>query len=218
MHTARAVLSAALLCASLSMARADHGIEPHLAPIEDEKPMPVAPAVRSVPPGAVAPNTTTKKTFAPRRWYGWQLVAADAPVWAAAWKFQPATMALLGTGPIIHLLHGEDERAQASLAVRLVGTVFGAGVVGLALFDRTCPADRTTCPPGMTTIMKGATVGLILAEIVDVAVIGWTSTADGDDALPPIASLRKREKPGPTTSGGLILGDGRVGFALSGSF
>lgn len=218
MIASRAALTLTFLCAAATAARADHGIEPHLAPLQDEKPMPVA--ARSLPPEAIAPSTTAKKSFGPRRWYGWQLVAVDAPVWLAAWKLQPATMGLLATGPIVHLLHGEDERAQASLAVRLVGTVFGAGVTGLALFDRSCPADRTTCPPGMSTIMKGATVGLILAEIVDVAVLGWTSTADGDDALPPIASSRGRrheEKPG-IASGGLILGDGRVGVALSGSF
>jgi hypothetical protein len=217
MIAARAALTLSLLCAAATAARADHGIEPHLAPLQDEKPMPAA---KPVPPEAISPTTTARKAFGPRRWYGWQLVAADAPVWLAAWKLQPATMGLLASGPIVHLLHGEDERAQASLAVRLVGAMFGAGVTGLALFDRACPPDRTTCPPGMSTIMKGASVGLVLAEIVDVAVIGWTSTADGDDALPPIASSsarRREERPG-ISSGGLILGDGRVGVALSGSF
>lgn len=218
MIATRATLCLALVCAPLAVARADHGIEPHLAPLQDDKPAPAAPAApKSLPPEALSPSTTAKKTFGPRRWYGWQLVAADAPVWLAAWKAEPALMGLLATGPIVHLLHGEDERAQGSLGVRLAGSVLGAGVVGLALFDRSCPGDRTTCPPGADTILRGAAVGLIVAEIVDVAIIGWTSTADGEDALPPLASRRRRD-PAPATSGGLIVGDGRVGFALSGAF
>lgn len=171
-------------------------------------------AAPEVSPGS---PTATQKQFGPRRWYGWQLAAADAPVWVAAWKAQPAVMGLLASGPIIHLLHGEDERAQASLAVRLVGAMFGAGISGLVLFDRECPADRTTCPPGMSTVMKGAAIGLIVAEIVDVSFIGWTSTADGDDALPPLVSKRTRSAP-TTTHGGLLVGDGGVVLSLSGSF
>jgi hypothetical protein len=205
-----AALAAALLTFSTLAARAD-----------DTEPEPTPPPVsEAIPVAAIAAppiSTSVTKTFGPKRWYGWQLAAADAPVWLAAWKAQPALMGLLGTGPIIHLLHGEDERAQASLAVRLVGSMFGAGISGLVLFDRECPADRTTCPAGMSTILKGAAIGLIVAELVDVAIIGWTSTADGDDALPPLVSRRSRERK-VTPHGGLLVGDGNVVFSLSGAF
>jgi len=151
-----------------------------------------------------------------RRWYGWQVAAADAPAWVAAWKYQPATFTLIGTGPIVHLLHGEDERAQASLAVRLAGAVVGAGITGLALFDRECDIGMT-CPPDGRVILKGAAVGLMAAEVIDVVFFAWTSTADGKDALPGLG-----EKPSKSTSttprGSLLVGDGSVILTVGGAF
>lgn len=174
----------------------------------------VARADGPLPPAAV-PQASAEKPAPARkhRWYGWQILAADAPLFLTAIKARPVTMTLLGSGPVIHLLHGEDERAQASLAVRLVGAMFGAATTGFLLHDRSCPEDRTTCPPGMYDIMRGAHIGLLVSELVDVSFIGWTSTGDGDDALPPLAAAPAG---GPTPS--VQVGDGGVVFAVSGAF
>jgi hypothetical protein len=171
-----------------------------------------APAARADPP---APAATAERPASRRtQWYGWQILAADAPLFVAAIKARPLALTLLGSGPIIHLLHGEDERAQASLAVRLVGAMFGAATTGFILADRSCDKG-TTCPPGMYTIMRGAHIGLLVSELVDVSFIGWTSTADGDDALPPLVSRRERA---PRTMPALLVGDGSVVLSVSGAF
>jgi hypothetical protein len=145
------------------------------------------------------------------------VIAADVPGWVAAWKYQPATFTLLGTGPIVHLLHGEDERGQASLAARLAGAVLGAGVTGLALFDRDCPPGTMTCPPDGHIILKGAAVGLVVAEVVDVLIFAWTSTADGKDALPGLGEKPSRA-PSTSTSGSLLIGEDSVIFQVGGAF
>ena len=165
--------------------------------------------------GAPPTETSVQAPAKRRKWYGWQVVAADIPGWVAAYAYQPATFSLLATGPIVHLLHGEDERAQASLAARLAGSVVGAGITGLALFDRECPPGTQTCPPDGRVILKGAAVGLIVAEVVDVLIFAWTSTADGKDALPGLGEKPSRS---PSTSGSLLIGEHSVMLQVGGAF
>jgi hypothetical protein len=162
-------------------------------------------------------STTVTHNYPPRRWYGWQLLAVDAAGWAGAFAYQPATMTLLATGPLVHLLNGEDERAQASLAVRLAGAALGTAVSGVVKFNQKCPMDRTTCPAGASTILHGAAIGLAVADAIDVFAIAWTSTADGDDAIPPLMSAA------PKTSGRevlptLAIGAGGAMVSVGGTF
>ncbi|MEP7052274.1 MAG: hypothetical protein ABJB12_18050 [Pseudomonadota bacterium] len=134
--------------------------------------------------------TPTQPTAAPfvqpwtERWYGWQVLIADASSFGLVTLGVAGTnqsygqsntarsLVLVGSGgyflaaPIIHLSHHRVGAAVGSLAMRVVLPVF-AGAVGASA--QTCPRpgaeDWGNC--GLEGAVEGVIVGAILASVVD---------------------------------------------------
>ena len=156
--------------------------EPYVAP-----PDPYVP-----PPDPYVPDTAGPH---PRRWYGWQTLAADTAAIAlfsggVAWALSnplgaddgPA-LGLVGASyaiyvlgaPVVHFVHGSSKKGFGDIALRLFGPPL-AGAVGAGLCTAVCSngggGDLGDLRP-LVGFVFGTMAGLIAVPIVDAAALAY---------------------------------------------
>jgi hypothetical protein len=163
------------------------------------------------PPAAAAPTDGAGET-GPTRWYGYQLLLADALsvglVYAGAGSGTGA-LATAGVGgmllgaPIVHAVQGEPGRAFGSLGLRLAMPLAGAAIAMWA-YDRGNRDSRSCdCMGGALAGMGGMVLGLGAAMLTDALLLGWR----------PETPARKRTSIAMIPSVGVAPGGGSVGLA-----
>jgi hypothetical protein len=164
-----------------------------------------------VPPAAAAPTDGAGET-GPTRWYGYQLLLADALsvglIYAGAGS-DTGALATAGVGgmflgaPIVHAVQGEPGRAFGSLGLRLAMPLAGAAIAMWA-YDRS-NRDRESCDcmGGALAGMGGMVLGLGAAMLTDALFLGWR----------PETSARQRRSIAMIPSIGVAPGGGSVGLA-----
>ncbi|MBK9036838.1 MAG: hypothetical protein IPL61_37245 [Myxococcales bacterium] len=108
------------------------------------------------------------------RWYGWQIIPADAAADAAivagrnhGGAVLAGVIVYIAGGPIVHMAHDEWNRAGLSLGARLLGPGLGA------------LAGSATCTDGkgrggcLYPTVVGLAIGALVAQIVDPAVLAY---------------------------------------------
>lgn len=160
-------------------------------------------------PGAVVPARLEPPA---RRWFGWQVLAADAAagallLGAAAGGneelFLAAFAPLAIAGPMVHAAHGDGRGSLASLGLGLGSAVLG-GVAGAAA---RCAGGACEGEMGALELVSGALVGALIgrgaASIVDAAFLSFEDdeVEEEADAVDVFAGV------GPT-AGGATLGLG----------
>ncbi len=168
-----------------------------------ENPAPPAPSPSPAPPPSPAPETSSPPAAADpddspppgdgpahdsgeTRWYGWQVLVADASsVAVAALGSGTNTPALgwLGIGgmflasPIVHGFHDRWGALGASLGMRL-GLALVGGVIGVAVAPP-CDSSGSFLGPLVCSLNQaaygiyGASAGLAVASAVDVIGLSW---------------------------------------------
>src|SRR5690242_20353027 len=110
----------------------------------------------------------------PTRWYGWQIILADAAtmgvaaVGASSGKMAVRNVAFgvhLATSPLIHAAHGEYERAGLAVVIR------DAPLLAAALIANSCPHGSAECPSTGTVAVLG--IALVAGAIVDWTALSW---------------------------------------------
>jgi hypothetical protein len=170
-------------------------------------PPPLEDSAESMPP---APSPPAPE----RRWYGWQILAADVAAslaWVGAAKSGSPPLVVLGEliyvggGPAIHAQHSHRAAVVPSLIARLVAPVVGVMEVVLV--------ETVICSPGpdggyfYSSCQREGAVAALLApmlvtSIVDIA-FAWTPVRDA----PPANDLAWLPTLSPTTAGkGAALG------------
>jgi hypothetical protein len=150
----------------------------------------------------------------PRRWYGWQVMSADAITLAAAGSTALLTDAVDGDpstvgsavfaggyvlgGPTVHALQGRYGRAAGSLALRVGGPLL-FGMIGHHL--------DTADSEGGDDLGDSARIGVVLGTAAAL-LLDWSSLA-----WAPIEE-RREARVVPTAS----AGDGRFAVGLAGRF
>jgi len=105
------------------------------------------------------------------RYYGWEILLADAAAWGLLVTSRSDAQAALGLGiyalaaPAIHAANDEPVHAGLSLGLRL-----GAPVVGGYLAERNSHSSEDD---GIPPAFGGIILGAIAAEVFDAAVLGW---------------------------------------------
>lgn len=148
-------------------------------------------------------------------WYGWQNLMADGSAILSA-PVLPGFAALTYVfgGPVVHLAHGDLEKAGASLGVRL-GLPFGGALVGLTAWSAvnggTC--HQELCGLGILLFGGiGAGVGAIGAVAADAAALAYERVPDTQPVTTgsPRARYKVEVRPtaGPRREGGFDVGVG----------
>ncbi len=137
-------------------------------------------------------ETHEVKRSSSHAWYGYQTLLVDAVfigVFASTWawpRFDAATSLLVldivafdAAAPLIHALHGNNEGAAVSIALRLLLplSLMPLGVViGLAS-PCSCGASDWLCLCGLSNAAVGGYVGTLvgggLAAILDASFLAW---------------------------------------------
>jgi hypothetical protein len=124
----------------------------------------------------VAPREpATSPPAASSQWYGWQILLSDAAVFSFAGLTHNASVAYgwVGGGAIVHLGHGNVGRGLASAVLRA-----GLPIIGLALGAASasgCTGDWC----GLGEVVVGGAIGMVSAELIDVALLAH-------DSAPPL--------------------------------
>jgi len=141
------------------------------------------------------------------RWYGWQIMLADATLVAVAVATQVPAVVYLAPfdGVLVHVGNEEPVKALASVGIRSAG-MFGGFLAGYAYRHATQGPCSEECyfEPLMAGIFGGA-LGLGVAAVID-----WTALAR-KEAPPP-------ERPPAVRSVGFTPRTGGGVLAVSGSF
>jgi hypothetical protein len=144
------------------------------------------------------------------RWYGFELLAADALSLTAMYAGAasgtdalavPGVVGLFVAAPLVHAVEGNGGRALGSLGVRLVLPIAGAALASWD-YDRNDKGDGCDCMGGALATFGGFALGLVSAMAVDALVLGWER-----EAPPP----RKQLSLVPTVA--VTPGGGGVGLA-----
>jgi hypothetical protein len=130
-------------------------------------------------------HNTSPEVEGSRNWYGWQIMLADFGVIAAlaggaaltsnssAFAFVPITggVGYFGGGPLVHVAHGNGERAVKSLMVRLVAPLGGASVGwGIGNLLDSAQHHRSDCAEGCARLALGIAgfgAGMLGAMVID---------------------------------------------------
>jgi hypothetical protein len=192
----RIVLASIVVAAVTSRADAQPAPAPQVEP-------PAAAAIPLAPPSMVAPrDPATSPPAASSQWYGWQILLSDAAVFSFAGLTRNASVAYgwVGGGAIVHLGHGNVGRGVASAALRaglpLVGAYLGAASAS------GCTGDWC----GLGEVLAGGAIGMVSAELIDVALLAH-------DSAPPSATVRAAQHShGVEVSP--VVHAGRSGFGL----
>jgi hypothetical protein len=160
----------------------------------------------------------SNRDLGPRRWYGWQVMAADATAVAAgagtalvvdAAGGDPSSVGtavfaggyLLG-GPTVHALQGRYGHAAGSLALRVGGPLL-FGLVGHHL-DTSDTSDTGDDGDDLGESARiGVALGTAAALLLDWSSLSWA----------PVATSRQARLVPTATAG-----DGRVALGLAGHF
>jgi hypothetical protein len=152
-----------------------------------------APFAPKLDPEAPAPHE------APQRWYGWQILAADAVtagIWVGAVRSHDRSTPLVALGavpwllapPLIHVLHERRSAAGRSLLTRLAAPMIGA--LGVLFVETQVCGDvvdggyfYSDCQ--RQGALAALAVPMLAASIYDI-VTAWTARpmAQPDDAWP----------------------------------
>jgi hypothetical protein len=171
-----------------------------------------APPHLALPPstwlaGAVPPGQQTKK------WYGYQIMAADlTAIGLALFGSQTlvAGMGLLAAPPAIHGVHGRTDLAIASPLLRASLTAAGV-LVGASASACSHAPEESRC--GFEGAAAGAAIGLLAAMVVDWS-LAWQSVPGpaslGREAAPHGTGLEVTAATvAPTANGASLLVGGR---------
>jgi hypothetical protein len=170
--------------------------------IATEKPAPPAPSPSLAPPPSPSPKTSSSPVPAdpddapPRgepardpgeaRWYGWQVLVADASSVAVAVLGSATNTPVVGwlgiggvffASPIVHGFHDRWGAAAASIGLRL-GLALVGGVIGAAVAPP-CNSSGSFLGPLVCALdteaygLYGASAGLAVASAVDVVGLSW---------------------------------------------
>jgi hypothetical protein len=149
----------------------------------------IAAAIALVAPIARAdePTTswTTPQTGEPARWYGGQILVGDIAAFTlmgiALSVERPAPFAILGVGGyfitplVLHAVHGQGDRAAASVALRIIVPFFFAGIgsgIGHQA-DKPCAPQQFCLNLNFSGIEQGGLLGMFTASMIDVFALGW---------------------------------------------
>jgi hypothetical protein len=154
------------------------------------------------PPGLSSPptETTTVETS-----YGWQIALADAAVIGTAIATGSGDVLLLGylgSGPIVHLVHGNFGRAALSGGLRLGAPLAGGLLVGAMAAGSCQGSSDPFC--GLGHVAAGALLGMGAAVLVDTFALA-TRTREVEQepaALLRLGSLRANPTLGAPAQGG----------------
>jgi hypothetical protein len=99
-----------------------------------------------------------------RRWYGWQILLADAAVIGAAIGSRNAGVlyGVFATGPILHVANGRLAAGTASLGLRV-----GLPFLGAALGNALCEPEPGEWFPCMDEVGMGLVFGYVAALAID---------------------------------------------------
>lgn len=122
----------------------------------------------------------------PKRWYGWQLIAAYAPidfalVWGAYFALQKELDTAipfmfmgfgghLAAGGFIHKFHDEERKGQGSILLQ-AGVMTTGFAVGLLATPKK-EAERTKMP-STATMLAGSIGGAVVAGAIDAGIMSW---------------------------------------------
>jgi hypothetical protein len=198
----RIVLASIVVAAVTARADAQPAPAPQVEP-------PAAEAIPLAPPSMVAPREpATSPPAASSQWYGWQILLSDAAVFSFAGLTHNAGIAYgwVGGGAIVHLGHGNVGRGLASAALRA-----GLPIIGLALGAASasgCTGDWC----GLGEVVVGGAIGMVSAELIDVALLAH-------DSAPPSATVSAAQHShGVEVSPVVRAGRSGVGLDLVGRF
>lgn len=134
------------------------------------------------PPAPPPPSPPT-----PERWYGWQLIAAYAPIdFALLWGAYFAMNNELNTaipflalgygghfaaGGFIHKYHGGDEKKGQGAMLMQVGIMATGLTIGILATPK-LEATQTKMP-STATMLAGSFGGAIVAGLIDVGLFSW---------------------------------------------
>lgn len=175
------------------------------APVVEIDPAAGTPRSAPVPAGALplpAPVPAPE-----RRWYGWQILFADAMAIAGAFVLSEEALlsGYLVSGPAVHTLHGRPAMGAVSLGLRLVLPVVG-GLIGYS--TASCTEEEWLC--GLGHLGIGMLAGAGTAMVID-AVNAFTN-----EVSPPAA---ERSKPRSfAIAPRLAANPSSIAFGVGGTF
>lgn len=145
----------------------------------------------------------TASPSAPGRWYGWQILLADAASTALTLTVPTVGLPVMTVAPaVIHAANGESGNALASVGVRfgapVSGALVGAAIAAGACHDPWRETDSMPCTFGVAGI--GALAGLVSASVIDVALIARTRPH-----APRVEPSNDDSEPSTPTSVGLTV-------------
>jgi hypothetical protein len=146
------------------------------------------------------------------RWYGWQLLLADA-VSASVLLVggtRPFLLAYTLMPPLLHAANGQGGRVMGSIGMRLLPLVVG---VGVAVMSSACwegKMEWETCTDPMPLFLATA----VLVSLADAGLALKPAAAPP----PPAGSRPAAKSPGPSLNIGVLPYRQGAGLGLSGRF
>ena len=145
-----------------------------------------------------------------RYWYGWQIAITAGTSYAIAtlstttkeaWLFPVSLAGAYAGGPVVHAAHGEGTHALESLGLNF-GLTVGGALFGAALM---C-VGTNTCSDGITNPLlagglAGAFLGLVAAQIIDIAVVAHEERAIGGASPGTSSTARSTPRTAPVFIG-----------------
>jgi len=113
------------------------------------------------------------------RWYGWQIILADAATVGLSLATKDghvAAVGYVGAAPLVHLAHLQVGRAGISLALRVVAPLAGAALGYGLLSGVDCRQGSLSSPSSACTAWGAATAigaisGILAASVIDAALL-----------------------------------------------
>jgi hypothetical protein len=166
---------------------------------------------------SLASVTEEEQGFYIESWYGWQIMLADlgaigalvgggaATAESSGWAFIPIAggAGYFAGGPLVHLAHGNGDRAAKSLLWRILAPTIGAAFgAGLAAGLTTGKPSGSECPRACgieLAAVFGFGAGMLPAMFIDwasarEALLVTPSSADGRLSWAPVLALGPRGK------------------------
>jgi hypothetical protein len=141
-------------------------------------------------PGETEVTVPTPSVPTVSEWYGWQILVADGATFSLAGATGQGDIAFgwIGTGAAVHVAHGHNGRAVASLGLRVALPVLGL-YLGAASAQGCTGEDLC----GLGPALIGGMIGMGIAEVTDLAM-----STDEHEVAPlgssrswtPVASIR----------------------------
>jgi hypothetical protein len=169
---------------------------------------------REAPPAPTLEASASTKRY----WYGWQTLlvfGTSGVLMATAPAAAPVTVPLslggfvLG-GPVVHWANGNVSKGFISLGVNLGGTLLGGLTAGVACSELCKDSREGLAALGATVV--GAGVGLLIANILDVAVFSY------GQRKPVYHDAAARRRPSITWLPTFDARQGRASVGLVGTF